>query len=175
MEQEAESMSSWRVTANRIVGLCATLAALALVGCGGTTKTVTTTRIPGATAYKPPPPATAATYTVTLASTDAALHAPKGAPGGSGIAVLTLDPASDQLCWTFSQLKNVTAPRIARIYQGFVNATGMHGRPLGDAYKPSGCLSEPAILFRLLEAHPERFYVAIFNAKYPEGAVRGQL
>ncbi len=167
-------MSSWRVPANRIVRLCAALAALALAGCGGATKTVTTATIPGVTAYKPPPPAKAATYTVTLAGTR--LHgSPRGAPGGSGFAVLTIDPASGQLCWSFSRLTGITAPRIARFYQGFVGATGMHGHPLGETYKPSGCTPLRPLVLSVIEAHPERFYVAIFNAEYPEGAVRGQL
>ncbi len=171
-------MSSWRAPANRIVRLCAALAALVLAGCGGTTKTVTATApktTPGATPYKPLAPAKEASYAVTLTSTDAALRAPQGAPGGSAAAFVTLDPASGKLCWTFTQLKNVAAPRTARLYQGFVGATGMHGRLLGASYKPSGCIPARPLLLSLIEAHPERFYVAIFTAKYPEGAIRGQL
>jgi len=170
-----ENMHSRRAPVVRIACPCAAIAALVLAGCGGATKTVTRSALPpGVTQYKPLPPARAASYNIALSGTDATMRAPKGAPGGSGVAAITFDPASAQLCWSFSQLKNVTAPRIARLYQGFTNATGMHGRPLGASYKPSGCLPEPQLLFRLVEAHPERFYVAIFTDKYPEGAVRGR-
>jgi hypothetical protein len=160
---------------SRTASVSLVVAVLVFAGCGkgATTAPTSTPLLPGVKTQQPPPPVKTVTYTVNLSG--ASPGTPAGAPNGSGLAVIGLYPSRNELCWTFSQLKNVTAPKVARIYQNFGGATGRHGRPLGGAYKSSGCLVEPSILFEVLEAHPERFYVAIFNAQFPEGAVRGPL
>jgi hypothetical protein len=129
--------------------------------------TAPTTRTSGA-----PPPAKSASYSVSLAGTSGGLP---GAPNGSGLAVISLNASSDQLCWKFSQLKNVTAPTVAKIYKATPHGPGTAGLPLGSAYSSSGCVTEPSIFLGAIGAHPQRFYVSIHDAQFPGGAVRGQL
>ena len=146
---------------------------LAFAGCGGTNKAATTAATsplpPNVTVYKPPPPLKSATYSTNLAGfKGGALH-------GSGLAVISINASSKELCWKFSQLMNVTAPTVARIFRNFRGASGKHGIPLGSPYKSSGCVPEAAIVLSELLAHPNRFYVAIHDAQFPDGAVHGQL
>jgi hypothetical protein len=151
---------------------------LAFAGCGSTKKAATTpatsaTLPPGATGIAHPPPVKSVTYRVKLAGAN---EVPAGAPTGSGVAVISIKASSGEVCWTFSQLKNVTAPKEAHIHRGLAGTSGNVVIALGGAYKASGCVpGTPRPLLGLIGANPQRFYVNIHNAKYPGGAVRGQL
>jgi hypothetical protein len=113
-----------------------------------------------------------ATYRVALTGSTGA---PPGAPHASALAILTVKAPTHELCWEFSNLKNVSAPTAARIYRSLAGGPPLgSGVPLGSAYKPSGCLAEPPVFLGLLGAHPKNFYLAIDNAQYPKGAVRGR-
>ena len=80
-----------------------------------------------------------------------------------------------ELCWQFSQLKNVASPTAARIYRSLSGGPPQgSGVPLGEGYTPTGCTREPAIFLGLLSEHPQNFFVAIDNAQFPQGAVRGR-
>jgi hypothetical protein len=90
--------------------------------------------------------------------------------------VISIKASTGELCWTFSQLKNVTSPREAHIHRGLASTSGNIVIALGGAYKASGCVpGTPRPLLALIGANPQRFYVNIHNAQYPGGAVRGQL
>jgi len=163
--------------------LVVVVAALALAGCGSTKKSSSTssagtsstsaTLPPGATVLTSPPPAAKPrTYRVKLSG---AAEVPVGAPNGSGIAVISIR-SGGELCWTFSALKNVTAPTASHIHHGVAGTSGPVVIPLGGAFKTAGCVNGVAPqLLALIEANPQRFYVNIHNAKYPGGAVRAQL
>jgi hypothetical protein len=140
-------------------------------GCGGSNKTASTgSTLPhGVTVFKPLPPASAATYSVNLAGF---LH---GAPNGSGLAVISINPSNDSICWRFSSLKNVAAPTVARIFRNFRGASGQNGLALGPTYKASGCVQERALVIQVISARPKEFWVSIHSARFPSGAVRGPL
>jgi hypothetical protein len=144
---------------------------LALAGCGSTNKAATTavtsSSLPSRAA-ETPQPVKPVTFRVKLGANGT----PAGAPSGSGLAVITIDIFHGQLCWKFSQVKNVTAPTQARVFRSF---PGDPGLPLGRAYRPSGCVLEPRVLLELLGAHPHGFYVGIDSTQFRAGAVRGRL
>lgn len=156
------------------------LTAIALGGCGGSKQATTTVSTQGSGPASAPlpqqqpshrhhPVPKPVSYNVTLSG------AKGGAPGGSALAVITLtsdDPSTGNVCWTFSQLSNVTEPTKSRIYLSAEPATGF---PLG-AYAAKGCtlLGDTGFL-HLLRAHPHRLYVSIASAQFPHGAVRGRL
>ena len=45
----------------------------------------------------------------------------------------------------------------------------------GATYKAAGCAKAPKATIENIETNPNRYYVNIHNAKYPAGALRGQL
>jgi hypothetical protein len=148
---------------------------LALAGCGGTNKASTTARTtlpPGVTVVPPPRTPTAHVYTANLSGANGP---PAGAPHGSGVAVIKTNPQTRELCWQFSQLVNVNAPRLATLYGYGAGLSGRHGIRLGRHYTTVGCQREPLVLFELLEAHSQSYAIGIYNAQFPEGAVRGRL
>jgi len=142
--------------------------ALALAGCG---KTNTAATVPATTSSLRPgvAPVRSATYSVSLAGVTG------GAPNGSGIATINIEASTDELCWQFSQLKNVTAPTVARIFQKVPGGTGSGGYQLGAVYNSSGCVHEPSVNLGVIEDRPSKFYVSIHDAQFPGGAVRGPL
>ena len=161
---------------NRIPFVVAALAATVLGGCGSTKTTTTTAKtapaVPGATEIGTPPAVKSATYRAILAG---GTGSPAGAPQGFGIAVISVKAPSGELCWEFSKLKHVASPTAARIYRSLAGGPPLTpGVPLGSSYKTSGCVHEPAVFLGLLGAHPQNFYVAIDNAQFPKGAVRGR-
>ena len=101
---------------------------------------------------------------------------PAGDPNGSGLVVLKLTKKTGKVCWTFSKVKNIGKPTAAHIHQGKAGKPGPIIIPLGAAYKATGCTIAPKKhdVGEILE-YPNRYYVNIHNAKYPAGAIRGQL
>jgi hypothetical protein len=161
---------------NRIPFVLATLGVIALGGCGSTKTTATTAKTAppaaGATEIGTPPPIKSATYRANLAGTTGA---PAGASNGSGLATISVKAPTDELCWKFLRLKNVASPTAARIYRSLAGGAPLgSGVPFGAAHKLSGCVHEPGVFLGLLGAHPQNFYVAIDNAQFPKGAVRGR-
>ncbi len=47
--------------------------------------------------------------------------------------------------------------------------------PFGAAYKAKGCTKAAKSLIAAIESHPNSYYVNVHTAKYPGGAIRGQL
>jgi CHRD domain len=153
---------------------------LAVAGCGSTKKAATTaatssTAAPTTTTSVAPPPVKLLTYSVNLTGAGGATA---GARNGSGLAIISLNPSSGELCWKFSQLSNVTAPTKARIYHNHPGTPNTReGFPLGLTYEPSGCIVGPPSLLKPLQAHPQSFYLSVETAQFPRGAgaVRGPL
>src|SRR5271168_4964429 len=90
------------------------IVALAFAGCGSTTNQAATTSATSSA----PPPAPPSVFHVQLAGYKG------GSPNGSALAVININPPRGEFCWMFSQLKNVPAPTVARVYQNFPGATG---------------------------------------------------
>jgi CHRD domain-containing protein len=150
--------------------------ALALAACGGAKKASTSstsrTLPPGATTLSAPPPA-AKPHSYRLKLTGGG-ETPAGAPGGSGIALISIKPPGE-VCWQFSALNNVIAPTAAHIHHGLPGTSGPIVIPLGGTFKPAGCVKGIAPqLLAIIELNPQRFYVNVHNAKFPGGAVRAQ-
>ena len=110
-------------------------------------------------------------FTTTLLGTN---EVPKAK--GSGKAVITLNAGTGKVCWTFSNLKGVSK----------VNASHIHKAPTGKsgavvvaffsgALKTKGCVTASKSLITAIEKSPSAYYVNIHTAKYPAGAIRGQL
>jgi hypothetical protein len=155
--------------------------AIAFAGCGSSSSSSSTksSSSPSAAATTTPSSSTTSTnaavkarvYTVSMKGAN---EVPKGAPNGSATAVITIK-TSKQVCWAFTNLKNVTAPKVDHIHQGPAGASGSIVIPLGTAYKASGCVPASATLLSQIESKPSGFYVNIHNVAYPQGVVRGQL
>ncbi len=169
----------------RIVGFCLAAVVLGFAACGKSSPAPTTAVTPpGVTTYTPPPLAKTATYSVALSGTvgvsgavgaPVGSRAPAGAPNGSGLAVISVNAATSELCWKFSQLTNVTAPTVARVFRWAAPGSWRYGFALGHKYKSSGCIPENRIFLGLLTAKPQDFYVSIHTTRFPGGAVRGEL
>jgi hypothetical protein len=152
------------------------LLALAWAGCGKSTPTATTAATPstgstGSTGrkYVPLPPPRNASYTVHLESFEG------GAPNGSARAEITIEAPTLELCWRFSELKNVDHPTVAKLFRDFNGAAVRFGLPLGSHYTSQGCTKENELAFKEIQIKPERIFINIHTAKYPEGAVLGPL
>jgi hypothetical protein len=157
------------------------VAVVAVAGCGGGTKTVTTQPLPPGVSRTPEEPKPInASYSVALSGKPATGFGirpsfRRGAPNASALAVVTTNASTLELCWKFSQLKNVSSPTVARLFRNFPGATGRSGFLLGRRYRPSGCIHlEPGSL-GVIGAKPQQFFLNIHTTRYPLGAVRGPL
>ena len=97
---------------------------------------------------------------------------PKGDPDGRGTAEIKI--TGRRVCWqiTFSKIGK---PNAAHIHKGRPGTAGPVFVPLGSVFKAKGCTTATAAAARAILAHPTRYYVNVHNAKYPNGALRGQL
>ena len=100
------------------------------------------------------------------------VEVPKGDPDGSGNATVTLH--GSQVCWTFT-LAKVATPNAAHIHRGRPGVAGPVVVPFGAKYAAKGCIEAPKATITSIKKNPAGYYVNVHNAKYPGGAVRGQL
>ena len=100
---------------------------------------------------------------------------PKGSSSGSGLAVVHLDAAQGTVCWTFTKVAKIDRPTAAHIHKAAKGKAGPVVVPLGAAYKAKGCAKAAAKLIGAVEEHPSAYYVNIHTARYPNGAIRGNL
>jgi CHRD domain-containing protein len=105
---------------------------------------------------------------------------PKGDTDGSGTAMLTLK--SSQVCYVITPKKAGTTFSAGHIHAGkkgvagpvFINLFTKPKKLKGG--KLSGCSpTVKAADIAKVKAKPANYYVNIHNARYPAGAVRGQL
>jgi hypothetical protein len=99
----------------------------------------------------------------------------KGDPNGTGFVVVTFDAKKGTACWKFKNVTRIRTPTAAHIHKGRTGSAGPVAIPFGAAYKASGCQKAKKSLIEAIETNPNRYYVNIHNAKYPDGALRGQL
>jgi CHRD domain len=97
---------------------------------------------------------------------------PKGDPDGRGTATMTL--SAGRVCWEI-KVSNIAAPTAAHIHRGVAGKAGPIVVPLAPKYRAKGCANAPVPTLSAVLTKPSRFYVNVHNAKYPAGAVRGQL
>lgn len=100
---------------------------------------------------------------------------PKGPAAGSGLVIFHLNATKGQVCWDFKNVTGIDAATAAHIHKGSAGAAGPVIVPLGAAYKAKGCTSAPKQVVAQIEEHPNRYYANVHTAKYPAGAIRGQL
>ncbi len=100
---------------------------------------------------------------------------PKGAPAGSGLVVIHLDGAKRSVCWSFAKVTGIGKATAAHIHKAPRGREGAVVVPLGGSYRAKGCTKASAALIGAIEEHPSRYYVNVHTAKYPNGAIRGQL
>jgi len=151
---------------------------LAFAGCGGTNKAAST----AARRFSPPPPppgppAKSVTYSVKLGSNanGPRTRARARSVHPSGFALVSIKGASNELCWNFSQIKNVIPAPTEAAIEGQLSV-GFISAPIeGEGYTPSGCLEKPLTLLRLIEASPHKLYVNIQSRTHPERGLRGRL
>ena len=113
------------------------------------------------------------TFTVTLSGK---AETPKGGPStGKGTAKLTLNSTTGKVCFnlTWSGIGNPTA---SHIHQGKKGVAGAVVIPIfGGTPKHKGCVTASKSLIRKILKSPTGYYFNIHTAKYPGGALRGQL
>jgi hypothetical protein len=97
---------------------------------------------------------------------------PKGDPDGSGTAEVKINGTS--VCWELKASK-IATPNAAHIHKGGPGVAGPVVVPFGGAYMAKGCMKTTAAMAAAIKKSPGSYYVNIHNAKYPGGALRGQL
>lgn len=101
-----------------------------------------------------------------------------GDPDGSGLAILTVNPGQEEVCYELS-VEGITLPAIgAHIHVGEAGENGPVVVPLTppDASGVSkGCAQVSRELALAIIRNPEDYYVNVHTTNYPNGAIRGQL
>ena len=118
--------------------------------------------------------APAASTTALKARLSGSVEVPdKGDPNGSGSA--TIRVKGRQVCFRLTY-KGIQAPNASHIHRGAKGEAGpvVVGLFMGKADR-AGCVKASAEVARAIAKRPRDFYVNIHNAKYPGGALRGQL
>jgi hypothetical protein len=99
-----------------------------------------------------------------------------GDPDGRGTAEVTVVDRTDNLCYEV-EVANIEVATAAHIHRG---RSGQAGPPVVTLDAPTdgesnGCLSIATELADEIIRNPDGFYINVHNARYPGGAVRGQL
>ena len=97
---------------------------------------------------------------------------PKGDPDGRGTAEVKINGTS--VCWEIKTSK-VAKLVAAHIHKGRAGVAGPIVVPFGKTFKSKGCVTAPAATAAAIKNNPSAYYVNVHNAKYPGGALRGQL
>jgi CHRD domain len=100
------------------------------------------------------------------------VEVPKSDPDGSGTAEVKITGTT--VCWEIKALK-VTTLVAAHIHKARAGVAGPVVVPFGKTYKSKGCVKAPAAVAAAIQRTPSAYYVNVHNARYPAGALRGQL
>jgi hypothetical protein len=100
------------------------------------------------------------------------VEVPKGDPDGAGTAEVKITGAT--VCWELKTAK-VGTLSAAHIHKGRAGVAGPVVVPFGKTYKAKGCIKSTAAVAAAIKKNPSAYYVNVHNAKYPAGALRGQL
>ena len=101
-----------------------------------------------------------------------------GDEDGTGLAILRLNPGTEQVCFSLF-VENITLPAsAAHIHVAPVGVAGpvVVGLAGPDANGfASGCVQAPREGILAIIQDPGAYYVNVHNSDFPAGAVRGQL
>jgi CHRD domain len=117
----------------------------------------------------------AVTTTELQADLIGANEVPPADPNGVGeVHVFAADSSPDTLCWVLF-VDGIGKPTMAHIHRGAAGVVGPVKVPFkapadGDS---AGCV-KTTLATRILN-NPSNWYVNVHNAKFPSGAIRGQL
>jgi hypothetical protein len=100
------------------------------------------------------------------------VEVPKGDPDGRGTAEIKI--TGTKVCWEIKTSKVATLVA-AHIHKGGPGVAGPVVVPFGKTYTSKGCVTSTAAITAAITKNPSRYYVNVHNAKYPGGALRGQL
>lgn len=100
------------------------------------------------------------------------VEVPKGDSDGSGTAEVKITGTT--VCWEIKASKVATLVA-AHIHKGRAGVAGPVAVPFGKTYKSKGCVQAPLAVAAAIKKNPSAYYVNVHNAKYPAGALRGQL
>jgi CHRD domain len=98
------------------------------------------------------------------------VEVPKGDPDGRGTAEVKITGTT--VCWEMFKVATLVA---AHIHKGRAGVAGPVVVPFGTTYKSKGCVKATAAVAAAIRRNPNAYYVNVHNAKYPAGALRGQL
>ena len=96
---------------------------------------------------------------------------------GTGTARVRVDAATGTLCWELTA-RGIEPASAAHIHRGEAGSTGPPVATLaapGASERSEGCANVALELAREMIARPHAFYVNVHNARFPAGAIRGQL
>lgn len=100
-----------------------------------------------------------------------------GAKTGSATGKLVLDTKKDTMCYSVSTM-GLTGINAAHIHTGSMGVDGGVAIGLNPAKfnaKKATCVKVAAKILSAIAMNPSMYYLNVHTAKYPEGAVRGQL
>jgi hypothetical protein len=104
---------------------------------------------------------------------------PVATPNASGVAVISIDTTTGQICWALSAGGLSSAATVAHIHPG---AVGVANPPIVNLTPPtppasptsSGCTTDAAHA-AAIAADPADYYVNVHTVNNPNGEIRGQL
>jgi CHRD domain-containing protein len=100
------------------------------------------------------------------------VEVPKGDPDGRGTAEVKIN--GTKVCWEIKTSKVATIVA-GHIHKGGPGVAGPVVVPFGKVFHAKGCATTTAALAAAIKRNPSGYYVNVHNAKYPGGALRGQL
>jgi hypothetical protein len=104
------------------------------------------------------------------------VEVPPAPAAGHGTAKISIDATKGQLCYELTAAGSDT-PTMAHVHKGAVGVAGPVVVPLDPPSNGSskGCATASADALAAILATPSDYYVNVHTAKYPKGAMRGQL
>lgn len=120
------------------------------------------------------PSGTPKTFTVHMTGPQ---EVPKGSPTGTGTFKYQLLPSTKKVCFSLTWSNIGGTALSSHIHKGAKGKSGDVVIPLSQ-FAPvahSGCRTASKSLILAIQAHPSRYYVNVHTARYPNGAIRGQL
>jgi CHRD domain len=98
-----------------------------------------------------------------------------GSVNGSGIAVVTVDPAGTEVCYTL-QVSEIGPVTGVHIHEGRNGTAGPIAVTLKDAVPdPLKCVETTKSIITGLTSGDRAFYINAHTAEFPDGAIRAQL
>ena len=120
------------------------------------------------------PAAAAPGDTILIAVLSGSAETPPEAIDSTGTFHGRVNPASGQLCYTLTS-RNLDALTMAHIHVGAIGVAGPPVVVLSSDAPTETCIPvDKAVAAKLVDS-PGDYYVNIHTAKYPKGAIRGQL